>query len=57
VQEIKHRITPRRMPGSCSVIIRWQHNAVMDSSTEDVTLQRVAIDAALRVTWANQERD
>jgi hypothetical protein len=29
----------------------------MDSFTEDVTLQRVAIDAALRVTWANQERD
>jgi hypothetical protein len=41
------------MPG----IIGWQHDAVVDAFTEDVALQRVAIDAALCVAWANQERN
>ena len=57
VHEIKHRIMPRRMPGSCGVIVGWQHHAVVDAFTEGMTLQGVAIDAALCAARANQERN
>ena len=40
------------MAGSCSIIVGWQHHAVVDSFPEDVTLQGVAIDYTVdNVTW------
>jgi hypothetical protein len=45
------------MAGSCGVIAGWQHDTVVDGFTKNVTLQRIAIDAALRVRLADEERN
>ena len=57
VQKVKHWITTRRMTGSCGVIAGRQHDAIVDGFTEDAALQRVAIDAALRVSLDDQKRN
>src|ERR1039457_4390897 len=56
MQKIKHWITPRRRAGSRRAVAGWQHNAVVNGLTEEATFQRVAIDAALGVDLAEQER-
>jgi hypothetical protein len=44
------------MTGSGGVIARWQHNAVVNGFPKNVTLYRIAIDAALRVTLRDEDR-
>jgi hypothetical protein len=57
MQKIKHGIMARRKAGSLAVIAGWQHNAVADGLTEEMTLQGVAIDATLGMGVAEQERE
>src|SRR5580698_2579009 len=57
MQKIERGIAPWRAARRRSVVAGWQHDAVVDSLAEDTTFQCIAINASLRVGFAEQQRN
>ena len=51
MQEVKHGIALRRTPGCAGIVAGRKVNAIVDLVFQNPAVQRVAVDAALRVNW------